>query len=162
MNIRNANLKDIDSLMELNQDLIDIHNDILKKQKPEHLKDFEEKENSKRVIKRFIKKLIRSKKGYVIVAEENDKIIAYLIAMVEKNIPIFTLKKYVEISDLFVKEEFQGKKIGLKLVQLCISWAKQNNFEKIVLKVFPNNKNAVEFYKKIGFSDFFVEMRKNL
>ena len=160
--IRIAKQKDINKIMKLNQDLIDYHNDMLKKFKPEHVKDFKENPNSKKVIKRFYKKLIRSRKGHVIIAEEKSQIIGYLIATVEKNIPIFTLKKYVEITDLFVKKEFHGRKIGYNLVKNCLEWAKNNNYEKIVLKVFPDNTETIEFYKKIGFSNFFIEMRKNV
>lgn len=120
MEVRKATVKDIDSIMELNQDLINFHIRILEKHKPQHNKDFKEKPNAKKTIRRFIKKLIRSKKGFVIVVENNDKLIGYLVAMIEKNIPIFKLKKYVEITDLLVIKEFQGKNIGLKLVDECI------------------------------------------
>ena len=55
------------------------------------------------------------------------------------------------ISIFFVKSKYQGKGIGKNLLKRCISMCKRNNkdLKKITVHSSPN---AVEIYKKLGFT----------
>ncbi len=50
------------------------------------------------------------------------------------------------IAGIFIKEEYQGNKIG----HLLLESAKNDN-EQLILNVYKNNKVAVNFYLKNGF-----------
>jgi ribosomal protein S18 acetylase RimI-like enzyme len=62
-----------------------------------------------------------------------------------------TAKKAVEIERFYVDKTLQGQQIGRKLMNFCVEWAIQNNFEVIWLGVWENNANAIKFYQKMGF-----------
>ena len=51
-----------------------------------------------------------------------------------------------------VAEHWQGKGIGMALLQALIDWAEANPLiEKIGLAVFANNERATRLYRKMGF-----------
>lgn len=60
-------------------------------------------------------------------------------------------KKVVEIERFYVDKSLHGKQLGRKLMDFCINWSKEHNFETIWLGVWENNQNAMQFYKKMGF-----------
>lgn len=55
------------------------------------------------------------------------------------------------ISQLAVKERFQGKGIGQNLLDKCVEIAKKTNRVAIELEVDDENEKAISFYKKNGF-----------
>jgi ribosomal protein S18 acetylase RimI-like enzyme len=59
--------------------------------------------------------------------------------------------KYAYIEDIRVKSKFRRKKIGQKLMNAAIGWAKENNMLGIMLETQNNNVDACKFYKKCGF-----------
>jgi len=52
---------------------------------------------------------------------------------------------------ILVGDQWQGKGIGAKLLELCISIAKKRGFKCIRGNVLPENKNMLALGKKIGF-----------
>jgi len=51
-----------------------------------------------------------------------------------------------------VHPDFQGLGIGKKLIEILISWAKENTqIEKVTLSVFDSNQHAIKLYKDLGF-----------
>ncbi len=50
------------------------------------------------------------------------------------------------IAGIFVKEKYQSKGIGKKLMKAC-----QSEYTILTLSVYEKNKRAIEFYKKAGF-----------
>ena len=50
------------------------------------------------------------------------------------------------IAGIFVKEKYQSKGIGKKLIKTC-----QSEYTKLTLNVYKKNERAIEFYKKAGF-----------
>lgn len=55
---------------------------------------------------------------------------------------------------LFVKDEFRGQKIGVKLIEKLITEAKQIGYKKIRLDTFPAKMGkAVSLYESYGFRE---------
>jgi ribosomal protein S18 acetylase RimI-like enzyme len=50
-----------------------------------------------------------------------------------------------------VKDAYQGKKIGSRLMEELIGWARHENAERIVLLTHTNNTKAISLYQKYGF-----------
>jgi diamine N-acetyltransferase len=85
------------------------------------------------------------------IIESDAEIVAF--AKLQKDHPTEGLeeKKVVEIERFYVDKSLQGQQLGRKLMQYCIDWAIENNFETIWLGVWENNPNAIKFYQKMGF-----------
>ncbi|HHQ1160190.1 TPA: GNAT family N-acetyltransferase, partial [Listeria innocua] len=67
----------------------------------------------------------------------------------------------IEIERIYVLKSFQKKGLGKELFNQAIEIAKEVDAEKIWLGVWEKNKNAIQFYAKLGFikngqHDFFM------
>ena len=63
-------------------------------------------------------------------------------------------KETAELQRIYIKEEFQGMKIGQKLLDFAIERAKNNNLKKLWLGVWEHNHKAIRFYEKNKFKKF--------
>lgn len=82
-----------------------------------------------------------------LVAEVENKIAAYLYYEHCKD------AEYGDcaiISAIYVLKEYQKNGVGKMLIDTCIK--KLTGYRKLILWVVAGNKNAIEFYKKYGFS----------
>ncbi len=70
--------------------------------------------------------------------------------------------KCMYMDDLYVKEPFRKKGIGMKLLQTVIASAKETDCHKLRWQVSSWNKNAREFYKSIGAEIDNIEMNCDL
>ena len=59
-----------------------------------------------------------------------------------------------------VSTEFQGLKIGQKLLSFAIEFAKEKSWETLILYSSTKLDNALYIYKKFGFKE--VPLEKNL
>ncbi|MFK7749996.1 MAG: GNAT family N-acetyltransferase [Kordia sp.] len=62
-----------------------------------------------------------------------------------------------ELSKMAVSPRFRGKKIGQKLMQHCLDFAKEQNFTKFILYSNRKLENAIYIYEKYGFKEIPVE-----
>ena len=61
-------------------------------------------------------------------------------------------EKALEIERIYVLKEFHGLKVGQFLFDHTVQIAKKNSMEYIWLGVWEENKKAINFYKKNGFT----------
>lgn len=50
-----------------------------------------------------------------------------------------------------IQRKYWGLGIGRKLIEISMCWAKENNIEKITLKVDASNYRAVALYERLRF-----------
>ena len=84
----------------------------------------------------------------------NDKAIGYAKlrpSLFSEEIPY---ENAIEIERIYVQQEYQKQKIGEALMEFCIGYAKQKEFQFIWLGVWENNPKAIRFYEKCGFTTF--------
>lgn len=62
----------------------------------------------------------------------------------------FLARPTLYLEDIFVLEEYRGKRIGLKLFRSCAREAKQNGCGRMEWNVLTWNSNAIRFYEKLG------------
>lgn len=94
--------------------------------------------------------------GECYVAEDNDAIIGVFV-----NVPL--TKETVEIKNIAVPEDKQGRGIGKKLLLEAIKIAKSNNYNFIEIGTGNSSIGQLALYQKCGFrisgviKDFFVD-----
>ena len=85
----------------------------------------------------------------IFVAENKSQIVGFQ-----------SLDKWAEYSDsfahvgvigTFILPKWRNRKIGSQLAKYTFNFARNNNYEKIVIYVRANNSGAIEFYRKLGF-----------
>ena len=60
----------------------------------------------------------------------------------------------LEIERIYVKQAYQGKKVGQQLYEKAIQVAKEKGVNYIWLGVWEENHKAIQFYTKNGFTAF--------
>ena len=162
MIIKKATIKDVPSIIKLWKEFRKNHNKIVIKKNPKFKPYLIKRSNAAENFKKFVQKNIRSKNSVVYIAEVNGKLVGYSLIYIKDNIPIFKLEKIGYISDLFVKKEFRNQGISSKFKEEAITWFKKKGIKHISLAVYKNNKFAHSIYKKWGFFDYYIEMRRKV
>ena len=62
-----------------------------------------------------------------------------------------------ELSKMAVDPKFQGLKIGQRLMQYCIDFAKQKEWKELILYSNTTLENAIYIYRKFGFKEIPIE-----
>jgi ribosomal protein S18 acetylase RimI-like enzyme len=160
--IRNARIADAEMIVKLGEELLQSQVVIVNKSHRAHKADLRLNKNAAEHHLKFVKRLIRSKSGLALIAEDNGLPAGYLLAMIKPNIPLFKLEKLGEITDIYIRKKYRGSGVSSKLKVKAFKWLKEKGVKKVSLNVFPGNKKAVGVYEHWGFSAFQLEMRRNV
>ncbi|WP_250436750.1 GNAT family N-acetyltransferase [Hanstruepera flava] len=94
---------------------------------------------------------IINKGGHIFFAISEDEILGTVALMPTNDSKIFELTK------MAVLPKLRGLKIGQKLMNHCIDFAKKNNFKALMLYSNTKLENAIYIYRKYGFIEVPVE-----
>ncbi len=107
-----------------------------------------------------LKHLIQSQDATVIVAEENNEIIASGYALIKKaEKDYYQFKEYAYLGFMYVKPEYRGKGINKVITDELIFWSKSRGINEVRLDVYAQNESAVKAYEKAGFEPHLLTMR---
>lgn len=162
MKIRKAGLKDLPQLFGLWKEFQVTHDASVVKASPKIRPHLAQLKNAGGIWKKYAKKNFSSGKAAFFVAEEKGKLVAYSLLVIEKNIPLYKVKEFGYMSDLFVKPKFRGKGISSLLHKAALKWFKSKKIRYIEIRVHATNKKAHKIYKKWGFTDFQIRLRKTI
>jgi len=94
---------------------------------------------------------IINKGGYIFFALLNSKIVGTYALMPLK------IEGGFELTKMAVSPSLRGQKIGQQLLEHCISYAKTNQFKRLLLYSSTKLENAIYLYRKFGFKEIAVE-----
>ncbi|MGE8511418.1 MAG: GNAT family N-acetyltransferase [Chryseobacterium culicis] len=107
-----------------------------------------------------LKFLIQSPDATVIVAEENNEVIASGYALIKKSEKYYNqFEKYSYLGFMYVKPEHRGKGINKVITDELISWSKSRGISEVRLDVYAQNESAIKAYEKAGFEPHLLTMR---
>ena len=152
--IRKASKNDIDSLVKLLYEVQKVHSDA----RPDLFIA-----NTRKYTNDELEEILFDDTKPIFVAEVNNTIGGYAFCIITTP-SSHTLKpiKTLYIDDLCVDEKLRGHHIGTKLYNFVLSYAKEINCYNVTLNVWADNKNAVDFYEKIGLKIQKIGMEKTL
>jgi len=150
LNIRKAEIKDLDTLKEFEQEIIKFERpfDPNLRQDPIEYYDLLE--------------LIQRKDAQVVVATVDGEIVGSGYALIKNSKPYMKNEQYAYLGFMYVSPKFRGNRINGKVVESLIDWAKEKKITEIQLDVYAENKIALNAYKRIGFQPDLLKMRLNL
>lgn len=154
MNIRKAKIKDLKDVVELSYKSAIYHKKLTLY--------YDIDKDVKNILSKSLRKNIYSSNSCIFIAEENNKIIGYLLAFKVNRPEMFKVKKAGLIADVFIKEEYRRKGIGDKLVKECFDWFKGDKISFVEINVEVSNKQAMNFWNKKGFKDVSIERYKRI
>jgi len=95
-------------------------------------------------------KNIINKGGFIFFAAYNDKIVGCFAFIKIAN-------KSYELGKMAVDTDYQGKKIGQKLLQYAIDFGENKSWDLITLYSSTKLNSALHIYKKYGFQEVVLE-----
>jgi len=102
--------------------------------------------------------------GMIYVAEVGKKVVAYVAGYIKQQTPEELLEykkiKLGYIPDLFVVDEFRGRGIGIRLLQIIEKYLIDLECDYIGISVAAKNFRAYHVYKKQGYQNQLIEMTK--
>ena len=87
--------------------------------------------------------------GFIFFARYQNKIVGV--------VSLINQKTFFELSKMAVSPKYQGLKIGQKLLEFCIDFAKELHWKSITLYSHRSLVPAINLYKKLGFKEVAVE-----
>lgn len=93
--------------------------------------------------------------------DENGCILGHLFMVIQdisENDGPQKAHKSLFIDDLCVEKEARGQKIGEKLYQFALDYAKEQGCYNVILHVWNDNAGALRFYERLGMRPRYTEM----
>lgn len=96
---------------------------------------------------RFIEKIRSEENSVLYVAEDEHKLMGFILALGGK----LKRNRHSAYLVLGVQEEYQGRGIATQLFNRVFEWAKEKGISRLELTVIKNNERAFHLYQKMGF-----------
>ncbi len=111
--------------------------------------------------RKLVTKYVKDSDKTILVAVLDDvKIVGMVSVMFISRLNQNTLELY--IPELIVLEKYQNQGIGKKLINSCITLAKEKKCHRIRLESGNQRKESHQFYKHLGFEQSAFSFTKNL
>jgi len=91
--------------------------------------------------------LFRTPKSFYYVALVDGKVVGGCGIFPTDNLPDGTC----ELVKLYLAKEARGTGLGKQLMEISLSWAKENGYTQVYLESMPELAKAVSIYEKVGF-----------
>ncbi len=141
--IRRAQIKDIEQINELLNDVLNIHH--------QGRSDLFKSDTKKYTDEQLIE-IINDDDRPVFVLEEDGLILGYAFCIFQQHLNdnILTDIKTLYIDDLVVREGQRGRHLGRQLYDHVVRFARESGCYNITLNVWAFNENARKFYEALG------------
>jgi len=107
-----------------------------------------------------VKRWMHSSKSKFMVAEVRGKLAGCGFGRIKED-DSWSINTHIgHIGLLFVEKEHRGKGIGKLIVNELIKWFKKKKIKDVRLQVYAKNVNAIKAYKKLGFENRIIELKK--
>jgi len=143
MEIRLAQIRDIPGMIELLQQVGEVHHKI----RPDLFRAGAQKYNEK-----DLEELLKDPTRPIFVAVEEGRLLGYCFCILEETVgnPVLMDDKTLYIDDLCVDETIRGKHVGRALYEHTKTYARQTGCRSVTLNVWCGNDSAMAFYEKQG------------
>ena len=148
--IREADLKDLDTLLEFEQGVIEAERPFDSGLKPDPINYYD------------IEQLIASPDTRLAVAEVDGRLIGCGYARLEDAKPYLKYDRQSYLGFMFVLPDFRGKGVNQLILDDLYSWTLSRRVTEVMLEVYPNNLAAIRAYEKAGFSPYLLQMHATL
>jgi ribosomal protein S18 acetylase RimI-like enzyme len=94
----------------------------------------------------------------VLVAEREGRIVGFVLAMAEDEIPIYRVKRFGFVHDLWVEEQYRNEGIARQMVSLLVERFREMGVDQVRCDVLFGNEPARNLFAACGFRPTTVEM----
>ncbi|MEH2000793.1 MAG: GNAT family N-acetyltransferase [Nostoc sp.] len=106
----------------------------------------------------WLTRLANSERSIFLVSENEGQLVAFLVATVEREIPIYRLQEFAFIHDIWVEPEYRQKGIARQMVMLSVERFHQMGVKQIRLDTAAANEASRRLFASCGFRFSIIEM----
>lgn len=152
--VRKFKKEDLSQVLEMVREMVLYHN---------QLDPFYRTPADMKNLSKNISGWLKERRERVLVAEQDGKIIGYVRGSIGRR-PYYVREREVVvlIDDLFVKKTHRRQKAGEQLLKELFHWFSEKKATTAMLYVDARNESAIKFWKKMGFVEFTLRMKKSL
>ena len=110
------------------------------------------------VVNNYFKNIINNENNILLCYEEDNIIKGYIYLKPVNN----DSQNCYLIDGLYVDNEYRNKGIATKLIENALNVIKETNVAVVDINVMANNSVAISLYKRFGFNEFRISLRKNI
>ena len=152
LKIRKARKKDLESILCLGDKLVQFHNNF-----DPYYTVYSKYEDSRE----YYQEQLTKKDTLYVVAEVGGNIVGFASCYII-SIPKTKAPKIGVLVANFVQKEFRGKGVGTKLYNFRMNWFKKQKVSFVEMNVDARNKKALKLWKKFGFEDYQIKLKKKI
>jgi GNAT superfamily N-acetyltransferase len=152
--IRQADIQDLEVVQELSRDLFQYE------QGHDPAIDMEWTYGAKGTA--YFTEILTGNRGICLIAEHNGVAVGYLAGAMMDNDYSYRPIRRAELENMFVREEYRGRKIGQQLAQIFKEWSKAQGAERIMVSAYAFNERALRFYKSLGWQELSMDLEIEL
>ena len=145
--IREAEAKEINEILDLWEEFTRY----LNRMEPQF---FQLKPDAREIYHEILNNHINCPEYLVLVVEDFGELVGYHIASIRYPNEVFIQEPYGHISDIYIKEKYRKKNVGVKLVDHSIKWLKMQGINNLNVKTFLFNPNGMAFWQRNGFEAY--------
>jgi ribosomal protein S18 acetylase RimI-like enzyme len=97
-------------------------------------------------------------KSVFLVADRETRLVAFLIATIEREIPIYRLDQFGFIHDVWVEPDYRNEGIGRQMTMLAIEKFRELGAKQVRLDTHAKNDAARAMFASCGFRPSVTEM----
>lgn len=155
MNIRFAMEKDIPQMIDLLQQVGEVHHQI----RPDLFRAGAQKYDEA-----ALKGLLADKNRPILAGVVEDRMVGYAFCILQeiKNDPVLRDRKTLYIDDLCVDEQVRGDGVAQAIYQGVLDYARSIGCDSVTLNVWCGNDRAMRFYEKCGLKPQKIGMELSL
>lgn len=110
----------------------------------------------------WLKRSIGDPNMVFLVGAEDERIVAFLVATIDDEIPIYQVKRYGFVQDVFVDEAYRHRGIAKALMLEAMSRLAAMGIKQVRLDVLERNEPARRLFASCGFRTSIVEMIREI
>lgn len=111
---------------------------------------------------KWFRRLVNSDRTAFLVAADENKLVAFVVATIQEEIPIYRLQEFAIIHDLWVEPEYRQQGIARELVTQTIERFQQIGVKQIRLDTVAPNEASRRLFASCGFRVSIIEMLMEL
>ncbi|MDP1845147.1 MAG: GNAT family N-acetyltransferase [Candidatus Moranbacteria bacterium] len=116
----------------------------------------------KRLFLDYFRKNTYSSRSLLLVATEGEKIFGFALAKIRKTPLIWGKRPYGDISFIYLEKEYQRIGMADRFLSHIYKWYKEKKIKEVELTVLEKNKQARAAWKKYGFREYILRLRKKI
>jgi len=154
INIKRATLNDLKTIQTLNDKLF-------KFEMENRLDSYVETWPFSNNAEDYFNNLIENQ--FVAIAECDNNVAGYLAGSIYQDETYSCYEGITaELENMFVEENYRKYGVGSRLIEHFNDYCKMNDVKRIIVTASFGNNDAINFYKKNGFNDYNIQLRKEL